>query len=72
MQSGDLLKAEVFKGLLQLHVDKPLSFREEVLDRARHMLVSEISSARSAPEIHALGIMQRALAKAGLKLPSIA
>ena len=43
MQSGDLLRAaEVFKGLLQLHVDKPLSFREKkMLDRARHMLVSE-------------------------------
>jgi CarD family transcriptional regulator len=73
MQSGDLLKAaEVFKGLLQLHVDKPLSFREKkMLDRARHMLVSEISIARSAPEIHATAIMQRALAKAGLKLPSL-
>ena len=44
MQSGDLLKAaEVFKGLLQLHIDKPLSFREKkMLDRARYMLVSEI------------------------------
>src|ERR1041384_5512715 len=30
MQSGDLLRAaEVFKSLLQLHVDKPLSFREK-------------------------------------------
>src|SRR5208283_2823530 len=29
MQSGDLLKvAEVFKSLLQQHVEKPLSFRE--------------------------------------------
>jgi RNA polymerase-interacting CarD/CdnL/TRCF family regulator len=37
MQSGDLLKAaEVFKVLLQLHVDKPLSFREKMLDRAPH------------------------------------
>ena len=52
MQSGDLLKAaEVFKGLLQLHIDKPLSFREKkMLDRARHMLVSEISIARGVPE----------------------
>ena len=73
MQSGDLLKAaEVFKALLQLHVDKPLSFREKkMLDRARHMLLSEISIARSVPEIHALGMMQRALAKAGLTLPSV-
>jgi len=73
MQSGDLRKAaEVFKALLQLHVDKPLSFREKkMLDRARHMLVSEISIARNAPEIHALGMMQRALAKAGLTLPAV-
>ena len=42
MQSGDLLKAaEVFKALLQVHIDRPLSFREKkMLDRARHMLVS--------------------------------
>ena len=73
MQSGDLLKAaEVFKALLQLHLDKPLSFREKkMLDRARHMLISEISIARSVPEIHALGMMQRALAKAGLTLPAV-
>jgi CarD family transcriptional regulator len=72
MQSGDLLKAaEVFKALLQLHIDKPLSFREKkMLDRARHMLVSEISIARGVPEIHALALMQRALAKSGLTLPA--
>jgi CarD family transcriptional regulator len=73
MQSGDLLKAaEVFKALLTLHVDKPLSFREKkMLDRARHMLVSEISIARNAPEIHAAAIMQRALGKAGLAFPAV-
>ena len=72
MQSGDLLKAgEVFKALLQLHIDKPLSFREKkMLDRARHMLLSEISIARGIPEIHALALMQRALAKSGLTLPA--
>ena len=71
MQSGDLLRAaEVFKSLLQLHVDKPLSFREKkMLDRARHMLVSEISIARNVPEIHAVSMLQRSLAKAGLTLP---
>ena len=73
MQCGDLLRAaEVFKGLLQLHVDKPLSFREKkMLDRARHMLVSEVSISRSVPEIHAVGMLQRALAKAGLTLPAV-
>jgi CarD family transcriptional regulator len=72
MQNGDLLKAaEVFKSLVQLHVDKPLSFREKkMLDRARHMLVSEISIARGVPEIHAVALMQRALAKGGLTLPA--
>src|ERR1700681_1485796 len=63
MQSGSLLRdAEVFKGLLQLHVDKPLSFREKkMLDRARHMLVSEVSISRNVPEVHAVGMLQRAL-----------
>ena|ERR1035438_4324901 len=73
MQSGDLLKAaEVFKALLQIHVDKPLSFREKkMLDRARHMLVSEISIARGVAEVHATALMQRALDKAGLSLPAV-
>jgi CarD family transcriptional regulator len=72
MQCGDLLKAaEVFKGLLQLHIDKPLSFREKkMLDRARHMLVSEISISRGVPEITAVALMQRALLKSGLSLPA--
>ena len=72
MQSGDLLKAaEVFKNLLQVHVEKPLSFREKkMLDRAQHMLVSEISTARRLPEAHACAVLQRALAKAGLASPA--
>ena len=71
MQSGSLLKAaEVFKNLVQLYVDKPLSFREKkMLDRARHMLVSEISIARNVPDIHAAGMLQKALVRAGLSLP---
>jgi len=73
MQSGQLLQAaEVLKALLQLHVDKPLSFREKkMLDRARHMLVSEISISRNIPEIHAVSMLQRAVAKAGLSLPAV-
>jgi CarD family transcriptional regulator len=72
MQSGDLLKAaEVLKGLLQIHVDKALSFREKkMLDRARHMLVSEISISRAVSEVHAIGMLQRAVGKAGLALPA--
>jgi CarD family transcriptional regulator len=72
MQSGDLLKAaEVFKTLLQLQIDKPLSFHEKgMLDRARHMLASEISIARNVPEIRAVNMLERALAKAGIALPA--
>ena len=74
MQSGDLLRAaEVFKGLLQIHLEKPLSFREKkMLERARHMLVSEVSIARNVPEIHAVALLQRSLLKAGLSLPTVA
>ena len=73
MQSGDLLRAaEVFKTLLLLHVDKPLSFREKkMLDRARHMLVSEISISRNVPDIHAVALLQKSLLKAGLTLPTV-
>jgi CarD family transcriptional regulator len=72
MQSGDLLKtAEILKSLLCIHASKPLSFREKkMLERARHMLVSEISSARRVPDIHASLLLQRSLAKAGLTLPT--
>lgn len=73
MQSGDLLKvAEVFKGLVHLQVEKPLSFREKkMLERARHMLISEISISRNVPEVHAVSMLQRSLAKAGLPLPPV-
>ena len=72
MQTGNLLDAaEVFKALLQIHIDKPLSFREKkMLERARHMLVSEISIARNVPEIHATALLQRSLGKAGLTIPA--
>ena len=72
MQSGDLLKAaEVLKALLQIHVDKALSFREKkMLDRARHMLVSEISISRGVSDVHAVAMLQRAVTKAGLALPA--
>src|SRR5215475_11847824 len=72
MQSGNLLQvAEVLKCLLIVQSDKPLSFREKkMLDRARHMVVSEISIAKGVPEIHAIGLMQRALGKSGLTLPA--
>ena len=73
MQSGSLLQAaEVLKTLLILQQDKPLSFREKkMLDRARHMLVTELSMARRIPDSEAITIMDRALAKAGLMLPAL-
>lgn len=73
MQSGDLLEiAEVLKSLLLLQIEKPLSFREKkMLDRARHMLVSEISIARRVPEDDAVASLQKALGKAALTLPPV-
>ncbi|HUP04582.1 MAG TPA: CarD family transcriptional regulator [Bryobacteraceae bacterium] len=72
MQSGDLLKtAEILKSLLFLHANKPLSFREKkMLERAWHMLVSEVSSVRRMPDVHARTLLQGALAKAGLSVPT--
>src|SRR5712672_3021274 len=48
MLTGSLLSvAEVLKGLLLLQIEKPLSFREKkMLDRARHMLITELSISR--------------------------
>lgn len=73
MQSGSLLQvAEVLKGLLILQADKPLSFREKkMLDRARHMLVTEISIARGISDEEAVAVLQKALSKATLVLPPV-
>jgi CarD family transcriptional regulator len=71
MQSGNLLQiAEVLKGLLILQADKPLSFREKkMLERARHMMVSEFAIAKGVPQADAVTILQKAFAKSGLSLP---
>src|ERR1051326_2635082 len=63
MQSGSLLQgAECLKPLLVFQQDKPLSFREKkMLDRARHMLVTELSMARRIGESEAITLMDRAL-----------
>jgi CarD family transcriptional regulator len=73
MQSGSLLQvAEVLKELVILQSDKPLSFREKkMLDRARHMLVSEISIVRGLKEGDAEQLLDKSLNKAGLSLPDI-
>jgi CarD family transcriptional regulator len=72
MQNGGLCgAAEVLKSLLVLQKHKPLSFREKkMLDRARHMLISEVSIARRVPNSEAQVLIDRALGKASLTLPS--
>jgi len=72
MRNGGLLEiAEVMKSLLIIQSDKPLSFREKkMLDRARHMLITEVSICRSLKETEAVGILQKALSKAALTFPA--
>jgi len=72
MQSGGLLEtAEVLKSLVVLQSQKPLSFREKnMLDRARHMLITESAGSRAIPEVEAAGMLQKALNKANLALPA--
>jgi CarD family transcriptional regulator len=71
MRIGSLLEiAEVFKGLAIIQAEKPLSFREKkMLDRARHMLISEISICRNINEPAAVDLLEKALAKAHVPLP---
>ena len=72
MRSGSLLEiAEVLKTLLLLQAEKPLSFREKkMLDRARHMLVTELSISRGLKELDAVELLQRTLSKASLGMPA--
>jgi CarD family transcriptional regulator len=72
MRVGDLPQiAEVLKSLLLLRREKPLSFREKkMLDRARQMLVMELSISRKMTSAEAVALIQQALAKAGLSLPA--
>ncbi|HEX5431795.1 MAG TPA: CarD family transcriptional regulator, partial [Bryobacteraceae bacterium] len=71
MRDGNLLAvAEVLKSLLILQSQKPLSFREKkMLDRARHMLITELSTSRGLSENEAVETLDQALAKAQLHLP---
>jgi CarD family transcriptional regulator len=71
MQNGSLLSvAEVLKSLLILQMQKPLSFREKkMLDRARHMLITEFSTSRGLTEPLAAEMLDKALGKADLHLP---
>ncbi len=56
-----------------LQADKPLSFREKkMLERSRHMLVSEVSIARSVSLIEAVTVLNKALGKSHLAVPEAA
>jgi len=70
MRHGSLLAiAEVFKSLLILQSEKSLSFREKkMLDRARHMLLTEVSISRGLSEFEAADLLEKVLAKASLLL----
>jgi CarD family transcriptional regulator len=72
MRIGGLFEtAEVLKSLLLLQRKKPLSFREKkMLDRARHMLITEITTSRGIDAPGAVDVLQKALAKAALRLPT--
>jgi len=71
MRDGSLLAvAEVLKSLLILQTEKVLSFREKkMLDRARHMLMMELSTSRGMTEAEAGQVLEKALVKAQLHLP---
>ena len=73
MQSGSLLQvAEVLKSLLVLQHEKPLSFREnKMLDRSRHLLVSELAIAKGVREFEAEALIEKALNKAELRMPAV-
>jgi CarD family transcriptional regulator len=70
MRSGSLQQvAEVFKALLVLSQEKPLSFREKrMLDRSWQLLVDEISEVRGLSRDSVEAELVRALSKSNLKL----
>jgi len=71
MQKGALPEvSEVLKELLIVQSDKPLSFREKkMLDKARHMLITELSICRGLSEPNAIDLLDKALVKSSLRLP---
>jgi CarD family transcriptional regulator len=71
MGKGSLLEiAEVFKTLLLIQGDKPLSFREKkMLERSRQMLLAEVAISRSVAEKDAIDLLDRSLQKSKLRFP---
>jgi CarD family transcriptional regulator, regulator of rRNA transcription len=74
MRTGSLMEvAAVLKGLVALSRTKPLSFREKkMLDRAKHLLVTELATVRNTTEQTVEVNIVRALAKAKLQMPETA
>ena len=70
MRSGSLQQvAEVFKALLVLSQEKPLSFREKrMLDRSWQLLVDEISEVRGLDRDSVEAELVKSLSKSNLKL----
>lgn len=73
MRTGSLLEvAVVLKSLLSLSRTKPLSFREKkMLERAKHLLVSELATAGHKSEEAMEDALTRVLAKARLQMPEL-
>jgi len=71
MRTGSLMEvAAVLKGLVALSRSKPLSFREKkMLERAKHLLITELATVRNTTEQTVEGNIVRALAKAKLQMP---
>ena len=71
MRSGSIYHvAEVFKNLVHLSRVKPLSFREKrMLDRARFLLISELSTVMNQDELETDDRIEKAVTKACGKLP---
>jgi len=71
MRNGSLYDvAEVLKSLLAVSKDKSLSFREKkMLERARHLLVSELATVRNVTELTIEEALQKALGRSKLRLP---
>jgi CarD family transcriptional regulator len=73
MKAGTLMEvAEVLKSLLVLNQEKPLSVRErKMLERARYLLVNEMSQAKMCDENTVDSLLMDSLTKANLKFPDV-
>lgn len=71
MRCGSIFEvAEVFKILLLQQMEKTLSFREKkMLDRARQMMISEVSTSMALNEDGSVELIARSLSRAGLNMP---